>query len=240
MSLTLRDRWIRWLLVPLVLGAIIWPLHRFDGRKLAAERQERLYFPSGKFLCESSLGYREAMADYLWFRFVQYYGAFAKDLNDLRYFDVLVDGITRLDPRFVEAYHFASLVRLTDFADIESSLDWLRRGILYNPDVAKLKFQIGFVYYVFMRDYPRAARWFEAAAACSDAGDRERRFAAFARHRAGDDRVSLELWSALYESTDSPQMKDLAVKMVEKLQHKLEMLKLYGESFIGPIPEKVR
>ena len=104
MKPTSPDRWIRWLLVPVVLGAIVWPLHRFDGRKLTAERQERLYFPSGKFLCESSLGYREAMADYLWFRFVQYYGAFAKDLNDLRYFDVLLDGITRLDPRFVEAY----------------------------------------------------------------------------------------------------------------------------------------
>jgi hypothetical protein len=113
----------------------------------------------------------------------------------------------------------------------------LKRGILANPDKAKLPFQIGFVYYVVERDFPRAAFWFEAAGNCSDATDKESRFAAFARYRAGDDRVSLELWKNLYESTDSPHMKELAVKMIEKLSRKIKMLEIYGKNFIGPIPE---
>jgi hypothetical protein len=232
-----RHRLLRWLAVPVLLAAIVGSLRVFDRQPELAQRQERLYFPSGRFLRESALGFRETMADFLWFRFVQYYGAFAKDQNDLRYFDVVLDGITRLDPRFVEAYFFASLVRLSDFADIEGSLDWLRRGILHNPDNAKLKFQIGFINYVILRNYPLAAHWFETASRCSDASDRERRFAAFARHRAGDDRVSLELWRHLYGSTDSPQMKALAEKMILKLQRKLELIQSYGEGFIGPIPE---
>ena len=237
MSVRLPQRALRWLSLPLLAGAIFWSLGQFDARPRLAERQERLYFPSGKFLCESALGFRETMADFLWFRFVQYYGAFAKDQNDLRYFDVLIDGITRLDPRFVEAYYFASLVRLTDFADLDGALDWLRRGILYNPDCAKLKFQIGFIYYIVDHDYRRAAHWFETAGRCSDATDRERRFAAFARKRAGDLRVSLELWRNLFESTDSPQMKDLAATMIERLQRQIQQRQAYGKDFIGPLPE---
>ena len=72
-----------------------------------------------------------------------------------------------------------------------------------------------------MREYARAAFWFESAGRCSDATDRERRFAAFSRYRAGDDRVSLELWQALLESTDSPQMQELAEKMIARLEARI-------------------
>ncbi|MFN2370185.1 MAG: hypothetical protein ABR506_03410, partial [Candidatus Krumholzibacteriia bacterium] len=136
-------------------------LHALDRREDQLAGSERLYFPSGEFLVESSLGFREAMADWLWFRFIQYYGAFKNGENDLRYLDLLIDSITRLDPRFVQAYHLASLIYWSDFGRIEDSYDMLRKGILANPDHAGLRFQVGFMRYVLDRDYPRAAHWFE-------------------------------------------------------------------------------
>lgn len=226
------------ILVAIAMAAVIVSTVRvFDQQEDRELQQERLYFPSGNFLVESTLGFREAMADYLWFRFVQYYGAYAKGHNDFRYFELLIDGITKLDPKFVEAYYFASLVSWSSFGDTDESIDMLKRGILANPDVAKLPFQIGFIYYVMERDYLRAAYWFEVAGRCSDATDKEPRFAAFARYRAGDDRVSLELWKNLYETTDSPHMRELAVMMMDKLTRKIELLRIYGKDFIGPIPE---
>jgi len=216
---------------------VVMTLRVFDDQEEGALQQERLYFPSGNFLVESTLGFREVAADYLWFRFIQYYGAYALGDNDFRYFDLLIDGITKLDPSFEEAYYFASLVCWSSFGDTERSIEMLKRGILANPDKAKLPFQIGFIYYVMEHDYKRAGHWFEVAGRCSDATDKEPRFAAFARFKAGDDRVSLALWKNLYESTDSPHMKDLAVKMIQKLNRKIEVLKIYGENFIGPIPE---
>ena len=233
----LLNSFLRILAVVALTLVIVTSLRVFDGQEDGALQQERLYFPSGNFLVESTLGFREAMADYLWFRFVQYYGAFAQGKNDFRYFDLLIDGITKLDPQFVEAYHFASLVFWSSFGDTQRSIDMLKRGILANPDKAKLPFQIGFIYYVMEHDYQRAAHWFEVAARCSDATDTEPRFAAFARFKAGDDRVSLELWKSLYESTDSPHMKELAIKMIEKLTRKIKLRQIYGEDFIGPIPE---
>ena len=216
---------------------IVVSLRVFDGQEEDAVQEERLYFPSGTFLVESTLGFREVMSDYLWFRFVQYYGAYALGQNDFRYFELLIDSITKLDPQFIEAYHFASLVFWSSFGDTGQSINMLKRGILANPDSAKLPFQIGFIYYVMEHDYTRAAHWFENAARCSDASDKEARFAAFARYKAGDDRVSLALWENLYDSTDSPHMKELAVKMIEKLTRKIKIQKIYGNDFIGPIPE---
>ncbi len=220
-----------------LVAVIVVTLRTHDGQEDGAVQQERLYFPSGNFLAESTLGFREAMADYLWFRFVQYYGAYSKGNNDFRYFELLIDGIIKLDPKFTEAYYFASLVYWSSYGDIENSINMLKRGILANPDKAKLPFQIGFMYYVIEHDYERAAHWFEVAGRCSDATDKEPRFAAFARYRAGDDRVSLELWKNLYQTTASPQMEELALKMIEKLSRKIEIMKIYGPNFIGPIPE---
>ena len=222
----------------LVLTVImVTALARLDTGKHKIYRNEHLYFPSGKFLVESTLGFREAAADYLWFRFIQYFGSYAKGLHDLRYFDVLLESITRLDPRFVEAYHFGSLVAWSEQGDFPKSIDILKRGILHNPDVAKLPFQVAFTYYVFYHDYERAAFWFEQAGKCSDATDRENRFAAFARYKAGDDAVSLELWKEMQRTTANPDMQELAGKMIKKLERQLRIRQLYGDGFIGPIPE---
>jgi len=232
-----RSTLARWAACVALVAVLSVTLGALDAESRRAARQDRLYFPSGRALVESSVGFREVAADYLWFRFVQYFGSYAKGHHDLRYFDLLVDAIIRLDPRFVEAYHFASLVAWSELGDFEKSIDLLKRGILANPESAKLHFQVGFTYYVFFQDYRRSATWFEAAARCPDGGETEARFAAFARYRAGDDRVSLELWKEMAASTESPQMRELAEKMVEKLERKLTIQKLYGPDFIGPIPE---
>ncbi|MBE0567583.1 MAG: hypothetical protein IH621_16630 [Krumholzibacteria bacterium] len=212
-------------------------LHVLDRGEARRAGSERLYFPSGEFLVESSLGFREAMADWLWFRFIQYYGAFKNGDNDLRYLDLLIESITRLDPRFVQAYHLASLIYWSDFGRFEAAYDMLRKGMLANPDHAGLRFQMGFMRYVVDHDYPRAAHWFEMATRCSDATAREYRFAAFARYRAGDDAVSLALWKDLLQTSSSPQMQELAQKMIAKLERRIRVREEYGAGFIGPIPE---
>jgi tetratricopeptide (TPR) repeat protein len=232
-----RGTLVRWTAFAALAAVMVVSLVGLDAEKRRQARQDRLYFPSGRALVESSVGFREVAADYLWFRFVQYFGSYAKGHNDLRYFDLLIDAITRLDPQFVEAYHFASLVAWSEQGDFDKAIDLLKRGILANPGSAKLHFQVGFTYYVFFQDYRRSANWFEAAARCPDGGDREERFAAFARYRAGDDRVSLELWKEMANSTGSAQMRELAGKMVAKLERRLEVQRQYGPNFIGPIPE---
>lgn len=228
---------LRGLAVCVLAALSVVSLHSLDVSRAATESDEKLYFPSGEFLVESSLGFREATADWLWFRFIQYYGAYKKGENDLRYLDSIIASVNRLDPRFIEAYYLASFIYWSDLGQTEKSLDILRRGILANPDNARLHFQVGFMHYVLDHDYPRAARWFEMAGRCPDSSEKEKRFAAFARYRAGDDRVSLALWKELLESSANPQMQNLAARMIHKLARKLEVQRRYGNHFIGPIPE---
>ena len=132
-----RGTLLRWSACLALVAGIVVTLGALDTRAQHIRRQDRLYFPSGRALVESSVGFREVAADWLWFRFVQYFGAYAKGQNDLRYFDLLIDAITRLDPNFVEAYHFASLVAWSELGDFPKSLDLLKRGILANPGSAR-------------------------------------------------------------------------------------------------------
>ena len=78
-----------------------------------------LYLPSGKFIEQTSLGYREVAADWVWFQAVQYFGGYAKNEHDLAYFNGLIDIVTDLDPHFDFAYIFGAVVMSQDMGDLE-------------------------------------------------------------------------------------------------------------------------
>ncbi len=193
--------------------------------------QERLYFPSGRFLRQVTPGFREMAADWLWLRTTQYYGSYRRGEHDLRYFRGLLAAVTRLDPRFVEAYRFSALVLAFDLGDGAGAVDVLRRGILANPDDWLLTFELGFHYYVLERDFRRASVWFEQAAALPGASDFCRRFAAWSRRRAGDLEVSLVLWRNLLRTTDSEAMRRLAIDNIARCE---ELLRERGRSGEAP------
>jgi len=206
------------ILLALVCG---FALRAYDGQQEGVDRNERLYFPSGRFLREAACGYREMAADYLWFQTVQYYGGYRKGEHDIRYYDLLVDGVVQLDPRFEEAYYFASLVASLDFGDIPRAVDLLRRGILHNPHTATLPFNVGFLHWVFRRDYPRARLWFDEAARQPDATEFHQRFAAYARRKAGDLEGSRALWLYLRDTAATPDLRQVAEQHLAAVEAEL-------------------
>jgi len=221
--------------VVVVVGLLaVLPLVASSVRSDEADssRDERLYYPSGDFLRQATLGFHAPAADYVWLQATQYYGGYHRGEHDLRYFDHLVDAVATLDPGFVEAYHFASLVHCIDHGDFDRALNVLQRGILANPSNWRLHFDMGFVNYVFKRDFAVASQWFATAAEMDGSTDFCRRFAAFASRRAGDLEGSLLLWDNLYQTTDSADMRALAEKMIERCQETLSGAPQDG--LIGP------
>ncbi len=216
-----RDLGAGLLLSVALLLASMGLLRAMAGSLHHTAHDEELYYPSGRFLREATVGFREVAADYLWFQTVQYYGSYRNGEHDLRYFAGLVDAVTDLDPRFVEAYYFGSLVASMDQNQIPAAVSLLKKGILANPDRWILPFNIGFTYYVLTQDFDRAALWFQIAAEAPDATDFARRFAAFARKRAGNIEGSLALWRNLRETTNNPIMRDLADRMIEDCAQQL-------------------
>lgn len=186
------------------------------GERADAHGDQRLYYPDGPFLRHASLGFAGPVADFVWLQATQYYGGYRRGEHDLRYFAGLIDAVVTLDPRFGEAYHFASLVLSLEHGDHHAAIDMLKRGILADPDDWRLPFNVGFIHYVFLREYQVASRWFEAASHLPGASDFCRRFAAFSRQRGGDLEGSLILWEHLRHTTESPDMRDLAERMIEQ------------------------
>jgi tetratricopeptide (TPR) repeat protein len=181
-------------------------------------RLEVLYLPSGRFVEQAALGYRDLAADVLWFKMVQYYGGFRLGANDLAFFRHLVDVITDLDPNFTFAYVFGALIIAEDLGRFDQGISFLEKGIRNNPAEWWLPFELGFLYYVYARDYDKAVSYFERAAALPGAGPQAARFAAFAAGKAGHFETSIAMWEELARSSDNPYIRDLAERYIEKLK----------------------
>ena len=179
----------------------------------------------------SSLGYHAPAADYAWLQAIQYYGGYRQGAHDLRYFDGLVEAVTTLDPRFVDAYVFAALVHSLDTTITAGAVDLLKRGLLHNPTAGGCTSRSGSSTTSSPASSPWRG-WFALAAEQPGASDFCRRFAAWSAKRGGDLQGSLYLWENLRRTTDNPDMRELAANMVAELEAALAGAPLPGE--VGP------
>jgi tetratricopeptide (TPR) repeat protein len=149
---------------------------------------------------------------------VQYYGGYRMGENDIALFAHLVDVITDLDPQFVYAYVFGALIIAQDLGEFRQGIGFLEKGVRNNPQDWWLPFQLGFLHYVYARDYPQALVYFEKAARLPGAGPQAARFAAFVAGKAGYVETSIALWEELGRTTDNKYLRELADRYIAKLK----------------------
>lgn len=210
----LRGVWIGAVLV----AALAVTTSRVQAYRDRAYLHANLYLPSGKFVEQTSLGYREVAADWVWFQAVQYFGGYRQSEHDLAYFQGLIDIVTDLDPHFDFAYTFGAVVISQDMGDLERGVEILKKGMRQNPTDWEYPFEIGFLYYVGAHDSDRAARYFDLAARLPGGGDRARRFAAFVYSKAGHEETSIRMWEEIARDSDQPYMREMAERYIEKLR----------------------
>jgi len=201
-----------------LIAGVVFSTVRSQRYRYRAELNESLYLPSGKLLKEISLGYREFVADLVWFNAVQYYGEYRKDNHDLRYFVSLIDIVTTLDPHFVFAYTFGAIVVSEDLDAFPEGIEILKKGMSENPTNWELPFEIGFLNLIHRRDMSHAARYFNLASRLPGAPEKTKRFAAYVYSLSGDSSSSIEMWETYKEYTDNQYMKDLADRYIARLQ----------------------
>lgn len=213
-------------LLQLLLAAALWggavalaPAAR--GARTSGE--ELLYYPSGKFAREASLGFEQAAASLAWLRVVQYYGEHVKTDRQFEMMFHLCDVVTDLDPLFEEPYIFGSFVLLTEGRDPAAGMKLLEKGRLANPASWRLQFETGFVEYLAYRDYPEAARFFRRASVLPGSPDYVRGFAAYLSEQAGSLEAALELWTEYRETTTNPARRAAAEAKVRELRERLAL-----------------
>ncbi len=178
-----------------------------DSHKISTAKEEELsYFPSGLYLKQIACGYRNIMADMLWLRSIQYYGKHRQ--TDLVFHKAahVFETLTDLDPGFVEAYRFGSLVLVEDAGDQAGGIELLQKGVRNNPRESSLYFDLGFHTYM-SHQFDLAAAYFERASRLPGANIKAARFAAYAESRRGALDVAEEMWLEIAETTTNKNTK---------------------------------
>ncbi|HTK95259.1 MAG TPA: hypothetical protein VL382_06440 [Terriglobales bacterium] len=193
------------LLVVCLLGQAA-TVHRLDQMRPEKTLEEVLYVPSAKVLQRLSLGYNGLLADIYWTRAVQYFGTRLSSRTKSTRYDLLyplLDITTDLDRNLIPAYEFgASFLTQTPplgAGQADNAVKLLKKGVAANPEQWRLYFDLGFVYYLNLKDYAAAADAFRQAGSMPGGNPNVLPMAAASAQLGGDPRVARALWQLTYD-----------------------------------------
>jgi tetratricopeptide (TPR) repeat protein len=231
------------------LAASSFVLHRVDQLRPQATLDEVLFLNSPAVIKRASLGYDGLVACIYWTRAVQYFGFrhhyYATSYNLLA---PLLEITTHLDPHLIIAYEFgASFLSPKPpqgAGEPARAVELMQYGIQHNPDNWHLYYDLGFVYYMDLKDYRKAAEVFEQGSQIPNAHPFLKILAAQMAQHAGEYQTARMLWSATYQSTQDKQIKENAIEHLrglrvdEDVQHLQEAVSRFGER-TGRLPENL-
>jgi tetratricopeptide (TPR) repeat protein len=203
----------------LISAALVKPAQDHLERRLGAPGPEPdlLYFNSPSILKRMALGYDRLLADFYWMRVIQYYGRRDEaDRRMVRYRNLaaLLDITTTLDPDLMDAYHagttFLAEPEPVGAGQPSEAIKLLEKGIRNHPQEWKLWYEKGFVYYLYLKDYPKAAESWQAGSRLENAPHFLGPLAAIAYTEGGALEVALALWNTQYRESTRADVKENA------------------------------
>ncbi|MGB8987207.1 MAG: hypothetical protein WCC37_11435 [Candidatus Sulfotelmatobacter sp.] len=209
------------LVIALLGSALV--LHHTDQIRPHATIDDVLYLNSPKVLKRASLGYDGLLADIYWTRAVQYFGG--RHYNGGASYNLLyplLNLTTRLDPQLIVAYQFGASFLAppppNGAGQPENAVQLIDYGIQNNPNNWKLYYDLGFVYYMNLKDYGKAADAFERGSKAPNAHPFMRLFAAQMAQHAGEYDTATMLWSATYQNSQDKLIRANAVEHLRALR----------------------
>jgi len=198
-------------------------LHHLDRTEGRARFDEVLYLPSPRVLKVLSLGYDGLLADVYWTRAVQYFGA-KHVLGAAEYplLGPLLEIATVLDPHLTIAYEFGAnfLAAKPPFGAgmPQRAIQLAEYGIRNNPNDWRLYYDLGFIYYLELKDYAKAADAFAHGSKLPDAHPFLKVIAAQMAQHAGELQMAKLLWATAYQSTTDRDIRANAVSHLRALE----------------------
>jgi tetratricopeptide (TPR) repeat protein len=210
------------LLVACLAGSIVF-LRQIDRLRTGATLEDVLFITSPTAVKRLSLGYDGLLADIYWTRAVQYFGGrHVAGASHFRLLAPLLEITTTLDPHLVVAYQFGANFlspKPPNGAGMpEKAIQLVNYGIQNNPNDWKLYHDLGFIYYMDVKDYGKAADAFARGSQVPDAHPFLKIMAAQMAQHAGDTQMARALWTTTYESTQDKQIRGNALAHLRALQ----------------------
>jgi len=194
--------------------AIPWLQTRIDSTLGEFRPQEEaLYLQSGKHVKMIAPGFEGIAADVYWVRTVQYFGgrrSFSADKNFALLYP-LIDITTTLDPRFEIAYRYGAIF-LSEPPPVgagrpREGIAILERGARALPDSWWLRQDMGFFYYLFLKDAEKASEVLTEASKIPGAAFWLKAMAADLLAKGGDREKSRRMWRQMYEQAEEGILK---------------------------------
>ena len=162
MTRALRVQTTYTLLLAALLAASAMLVRQIDRIRSDEPLQEVLYIPSPKVLKRMSLGYSGLLADIYWTRVVQYFGTKHKaKAKQYLILDPLLQMTTTLDPKLLPAYQFGSVFLSQKppegAGDPSAAARLVEKGIQENPQSWRLYYDLGYIYWIELKDAAKAA-----------------------------------------------------------------------------------
>ena len=203
------------LLVACLAGSIVF-LRRIDQLRTSATLEDVLFITSPKAVKRLSLGYDGLLADIYWTRAVQYFGGrHSAGASHFRMLAPLLEIATTLDPHLVVAYQFGANFlspKPPNGAGMpEKAIQLVNYGIQNNPNDWKLCYELGFIYYMDVKDYAKAADAFARGSQIPGAHPFLKILAAQMAQHAGDSQMARALWTTTYETSQDKQIRGNAI-----------------------------
>ena len=217
------------LVISLIMSILI--LRRVDQTRPQATLDEVLYISSPKVLERASLGYNGLMADIYWTRTVQYFGQrHYRSAQSYNLLAPLLEITTHLDPHLLVAYQFGASFLApkppSGPGQPDRAVQLIEYGIQNNPNEWRLYYDLGFVYYMELRNYAKAAEAFERGSRVPNAHPFLKLLAAQMAQHAGEYETARTLWIATYQTTRDGQIRSNAVEHLRALRVDEEVTRL--------------
>jgi hypothetical protein len=221
--------------IPVLLISLAFLQRRIDASTAPLQEEKpELMVRSGTMLRKLSLGYDSLLADIYWTRTVQYYGSrVRKPGATFELLAPLLDVTTTLDPKFMLAYRFGAIFLSEPSpagpgrADL--AVDLVKKGIAASPDQWRLYQDLGFLYSIHLKDYPKAAEAYLEGSKNPNAQIWMKVLAANMAEQGNAIETSKLIWAEVYESTLDPLVRQRALVHLQALDAALG-LRLLGES----------
>lgn len=126
--------------------------HPIPLRHDPEQAREMLFIPSPSLAHTVSLGYRNAVADLLWFKTIAYFGSHIEGDRDVSRLDTLCSSIMALNPHAQHVATFCAQMLAWELAQPERANHFLSLAIERHPNDWMLYYLRGFFSLYFLKD----------------------------------------------------------------------------------------
>jgi len=208
-----------------VLATLVtWSGTRLDDRRAAfTPPDELVYLPDAQRLRPLALGYDNVLADLVWFRTIDYFGAHYASDRAYPWLEAMCNLVTDLDPRAKHVYRFAALILPWEAHDPDAAIRLLEKGTRALPDSWALYYHLGVINYLFKGDYDAAAAQLTRAAEQPGAPGFVARFAAILQTKRQGPQTTIAILEQMRDQATSKETREVIERSLRDAQAAWDM-----------------